>query len=99
MKVICDNCKIDFETNRDMLKERHLGALYTEVYYTCPYCDKKHLVCVMNAKCRHLKRKMEVRILKKFKDTNDVDRVVADKDIDDIQKDLKNEMDRINGKA
>lgn len=99
MKVICDNCKREFETSRDMLQEKYLGAMYTEVFYTCPHCNKKHLVCIMNAKCRHLKRKMEIRILRKFKDTNNVDKVVADKDIDNIQKELKEEMDRINGKA
>lgn len=99
MKVICDNCKREFEMSQDKLKEKYLGAMYTEVYYECPHCNKKHFVCIMNAKCRHLKRKMEIRVLRKFKDTNDVDQVVADKDIDNIQKEFKNEMDKINGKA
>ncbi len=52
----------------------------------------------MNAKCRHLKRKMEIRISRKFKDTNDVDKIVADKEIDNIQKEFKKEMNRINGR-
>ncbi|MBY6871667.1 hypothetical protein HYH37_00375 [Clostridium botulinum] len=99
MKAICDNCKREFEMSQDKLKEKYLGAMYTEVFYNCRHCNKKHLVCIMNAKCRHLKRKMEIRILRKFKDTNDVDKVVTDTDIDNIQKEFKNEMDKINGKA
>ncbi|HCL4549743.1 hypothetical protein EXM36_02900 [Clostridium botulinum] len=98
MKAICDNCKREFEMSQDKLKEKYLGAMYTEVYYECPKCNKKHLVCIMNAKCRHLKRKMEIWILRKFKDTNDVDKVVADKEIDNIQKEFKKEMNRINGR-
>ncbi|KGO14574.1 hypothetical protein NZ45_05990 [Clostridium botulinum] len=98
MKVICDNCKREFNMIQNKLKEKYLGAMYTEVYYECPHCNKKHLVCVMNTKCRRLKRRMEIRSLRKFKDTNDVDKVLADKDIDNIQKELKKEMDRINGK-
>ncbi|EHN14526.1 hypothetical protein [Clostridium sporogenes] len=98
MKAICDNCKREFEMSQDKLKEKYLGAMYTEVYYECPKCNKKHLVCIMNAKCRHLKRKMEICILRKFKDTNDVDKVVADKEIDNIQKEFKKEMNRINGR-
>ncbi|MCW7999889.1 hypothetical protein WBZ18_03415 [Clostridium botulinum] len=98
MKVICDNCKREFNMAQDKLKEKYLGAMYTEVYYECPKCNKKHLVCVMNTKCRRLKRKIEIKSLRKFKDTNDVDKVLDDKDIDNIQKGLKKEMDRINGK-
>ncbi|CAM3001525.1 hypothetical protein HAHI6034_10935 [Hathewaya histolytica] len=96
MKVICDNCKREFEMKQDKLEEKYLGAMYTEVFYNCPHCCIKHLVGVMNAKCRHLKRKMETRILRRFKDTNNINTVVADKDIDNIQKELKAEMDRIN---
>ncbi|MHB9947486.1 hypothetical protein CF055_00085 [Clostridium botulinum] len=99
MKAICDNCKREFEMSQDKLKEKYLGAMYTEVYYECPHCNKKHLVCVMNSKCRRLKKQMELRILNKFKKTNDVDTVVADTDIDNIQKKFKKEMDKINGKA
>ncbi|AJE10528.1 hypothetical protein [Clostridium botulinum] len=98
MKVICDNCKREFEMSQDKLKEKYLGAMYTEVCYECPHCNKKHLVCIMNAKCRLLKRKMEIRSLRKFKDTNDVNKVLVDKDIDNIQKEFKTEVDKINGK-
>lgn len=83
---------------QDRLSEKYLGAMYTEVYYECPKCNKKHLVCVMNTKCRRLKRRIEIKSLRKFKDTNDVDKVLADKDIDNIQKEFKREMNRINGK-
>ncbi|NHL37853.1 hypothetical protein FDE95_14845 [Clostridium botulinum] len=98
MKAICDNCKREFEMSQDKLKEKYLGAMYTEVYYECPKCNKKHLVCVMNSKCRRLKRQMELRILNKFKETNDVDIIIADKEIDNIQKEFKREMDKINGR-
>ncbi|MBU3195656.1 hypothetical protein KPL26_03130 [Clostridium algidicarnis] len=99
MKVICDNCKRDFETSRNMLQEKYLGAMYTKIFYECPHCNQKHLVCVMNAKCRALKRKMEIKILRKYQDTKDVDIVVSDKEIDGIQKELQREMDNINGKV
>ncbi|HDK7138930.1 hypothetical protein FDB72_10425 [Clostridium botulinum] len=98
MKVICDNCKREFNMTQDRLKEKYLGAMYTEIYYECPHCNKKHLVCVMNTKCRRLKRKIEMKSLRKFKDTNDVDKVLDDKDIDNIQKEFKREMNKINGK-
>ncbi|KOR24185.1 hypothetical protein [Clostridium sp. L74] len=98
MKVICDNCKREFEMSQDKLKEKYLGAMYTEVCYECPYCNQKHLVCVMNTKCRKLKRRIKIKSLRKFKNTNDMDKVLADKDIDNIQKEFKKEMNRINGK-
>lgn len=40
MKAICDNCKREFEMSQDKLKEKYLGAMYTEVYYECPHCNK-----------------------------------------------------------
>lgn len=66
MKVICDNCKREFNMTQDRLKEKYLGAMYTEIYYECPHCNKKHLVCVMNTKCRRLKRKIEMKSFKKI---------------------------------
>ncbi|NFC47363.1 hypothetical protein EXN05_08815 [Clostridium botulinum] len=98
MKVICDNCKREFEMSQDKLKEKYLGAMYTEVYYECPHCNKKHLVCVMNDKCRRLKRKMEVEIKNKFAITNSIDAILQDEKIDNIQKELKREMDKINAR-
>lgn len=99
MKAICDNCKREFEMSQDKLKEKYLGAMYTEVYYECPKCSKKHLVCIMNAKCRVLKRNMEFEIRNKFAITNSIDVILQDQKIDNIQKEFKNEMDKINGKA
>ncbi|MDU6337086.1 MAG: hypothetical protein E6594_15030 [Clostridium sporogenes] len=98
MKVICDNCKRKFEMSQDKLKEKYLGAMYTEVYYECPHCDKKHLVCVMNGKCRRLKRKMEVEIKNKFSITNSIDVILQDEKIDNIQEEFKREMDKINAR-
>ncbi|OSA69889.1 hypothetical protein [Clostridium botulinum] len=99
MKAICANCKREFEMSQDKLKEKYLGAMYTELYYICPICGQKHLVCVMNAKCRHLKRKIEFEIRNKFAITNSIDVILQDQKIDNIEKEFKNEMDRINGKA
>ncbi len=84
--------------SQDKLKEKYLGAMYTEVYYECPHCNKKHLVCVMNGKCRRLKRKMEVEIKNKFAITNSIDAILQDEKIDNIQKELKREMDKINAR-
>lgn len=98
MKVICDDCKREFEMTQDKLQENYLGAMYTEIYYNCPHCNKKHLVCVMNAKCRILKRTMEAEIKKKLDISNDVETVLQDEKIDKIQKNLHKEMDRINGR-
>ncbi|NFQ84173.1 hypothetical protein FDG04_02345 [Clostridium sporogenes] len=99
MKVICDNCKREFEMSQDKLKEKYLGAMYTEVYYNCPICGQKHLICIMNSKCRTLKRKMEAEIKNKFAITNSIDVILQDQKIDNIQKEFHEEMDKINGKA
>ncbi|EKO1912184.1 hypothetical protein [Clostridium sporogenes] len=98
MKVICDSCKREFEMSQNKLKEKYLGAMYTEVYYECPKCNKKHLVCVMNSKCRALKGKMEVEIKNKFSITNSIDVILQDEKIDNIQEEFKREMDKINAR-
>lgn len=98
MQVLCDECKRPFEMKQDMLQEKYLGAMYTEIFYICPICGKKHLVGIMNAKCRILKGTMEAEVKKKFSITNSVDSVLQDEKIDKIQKNLHKEMGRINGR-
>ncbi|WP_238884505.1 hypothetical protein [Clostridium sp. YIM B02551] len=98
MKVICEECKREFEMTQDKLKESYIGAMLTEVYYHCPNCNKKHIVGVMNAKCRRLKRAMQIEIMRKFASNNNIDLILQDKKIDDIQKALHHEINRINGK-
>lgn len=98
MKVICDSCGKEFIMTQEMLKEKHLGAMYTEVYYNCPKCGKKYLVCILNTKCRVLKRKIKEKSLLTYNATKDIERVLLDKGIDEVQSELKKEMNRINGR-
>ena len=59
MKVICEECKKDFQTTNDMIKVNYLGSMKTEVTYNCPNCGKKFIIGVMSTKARKLKRAME----------------------------------------
>ncbi|MBB6623819.1 hypothetical protein H7E67_10310 [Clostridium gasigenes] len=99
MKTICNDCTKEFEMTQDKLREKSLGAMITEIYYHCPNCNNKYSVCIMNAKCRSLKRTMQFEIKKKFAITNDIESILQDEKIDNIQKELHKEMNRINGKA
>lgn len=98
MKAICDSCGKEFTMKQEMLQEKCLGAMYTEVYYNCPKCGKKYLVCILNAKCRVLKRKIKEKSLAAYNGTKDINRVLLDNDIDKVQSELKREMNRINGR-
>ena len=59
MKVICEECKKNFQATNDMLQVNYLGSMKTEIAYNCPNCGKKFIVGVMSTKARTLKRKME----------------------------------------
>lgn len=59
MKVICEECKKDFQATNDMIKVNYLGSMKTEVTYNCPNCGQKFIVGVMSTKARKLKRAME----------------------------------------
>lgn len=59
MKVICEECKKDFQATNDMIKVNYLGSMKTEVTYNCPNCGQKFIVGVMSTKVRKLKRAME----------------------------------------
>lgn len=98
MKVTCDSCNKEFIMKQQMLQEKYLGAMYTEIYYNCPKCGKKYLVCILNAKCRILKREIKEKSLSRFNATKDVETVLLDKDIDKAHQELKREMNRINGR-
>ena len=98
MKVICDSCSKEFIMKQEMLRERYLGSMITETFYYCPKCRKKYLVCIMNSKCRRLKRNIKEMSVQKFNDTKDIDLVLTDRNIDSIQKELKGEMNRVNGR-
>lgn len=58
MKVICEECKKDFQATNDMIKVNYLGSMKTEVTYNCPNCGQKFIVGVMSTKARKLKRAM-----------------------------------------
>lgn len=59
MKVICEECKKEFQATNDMIKVNYLGSMKTEVIYNCPNCGQKFIVGVMSTKARKLKRAME----------------------------------------
>lgn len=59
MKVICEECKKEFQATNDMIKVNYLGSMKTEVTYNCPNCGQRFIVGVMSTKARKLKRAME----------------------------------------
>ncbi|MDM8310825.1 hypothetical protein HF846_04085 [Clostridium cadaveris] len=65
MIVICESCRKQFEMTQEMLKEKYLGAMYTESYYICPCCGKKYIVAIMNSKCRKLRKELMIDEYKK----------------------------------
>ncbi|MEW8955771.1 hypothetical protein [Clostridium sp.] len=98
MNIICNSCNEEFIMEQEMLKEKYLGSMLTETFYHCSKCGQKYLVCIMNSKCRRLKRSIKEMSVQRFNDTKDIDLVLLDRNIDSLQKGLKSEMNRINGK-
>ena len=98
MKVVCDSCSKEFIMKQEMLRERYLGSMITETFYYCPKCRKKYLVCIINAKCRRLKREIKEKSLQRFNDTEDIESVLLDKDLELTQQKLKIEINKINGR-
>lgn len=64
MKVICEKCSKEFDVN---VQEKYLGAMYTEIFYMCTECNCKYVVCVINNKCRDLKRRIHINNTKELK--------------------------------
>lgn len=88
VKVVCKECKEEFEIRQDMLKEKYLGAMITETYFKCPECDKKYLVCINTLKVRELMAGIRKNtVLGNYKK------------VDELKKELKIEMDKSNGKS
>ncbi|MCB2300386.1 hypothetical protein [Clostridium tagluense] len=99
MKLTCDNCKKEFVVKPDMLKENYLGAMLTETSFNCPKCDEKYFVCIQNAKCRELQDKIEaLREIIKEKHLKKDYPIPEVLEIEELSKELKQEMNRINGK-
>lgn len=100
MKATCEECKKEFEITQDMLQEKYLGAMMTETFYHCPKCSKKYVVCVMNNKARRLKQKMEqLKLVIRDKQSRGIKYIPEAIEVNEVVKELSNEMDRINGKA
>ena len=59
LKLICNNCGRAFTKADIEIKEKYLGAMITEQYYHCPYCNFKYIVGLFDNKFRELKRKSE----------------------------------------
>lgn len=57
MKVLCNECKKDFEPNE---KEKYLGAMITEKYIVCPHCGKKTIITLNNSLTRKLERSINI---------------------------------------
>ncbi|OOM72908.1 hypothetical protein CLPUN_46110 [Clostridium puniceum] len=56
MKVLCDECKKEFELEH---KTEYLGAMITETYIECPHCKEKYIVRLDNNLTRKLERKIK----------------------------------------
>ncbi|MEG1256891.1 hypothetical protein [Clostridium sp.] len=88
MKIICKKCNRDFEHKQDMLKETCLGAMLTQTYFECPYCNKKYVVCINTPKARRL-----MVDIKRYAALGDNVKVA------EAKRKLKIEMDKSNGKS
>ena len=88
MKVVCKECSKEFEPKQDMLKESYLGAMKTQTYFECPYCNKKYVVCINTPKARRL-----MTDIKKYTALGNSIKA------DEARKELKIEMDKSNGRS
>lgn len=100
MKLTCNKCGKEFAINQDMLNESYLGAMITETSFSCPKCGEKYITCIKNTKCRRLQRKIEelreVIRIKHIKKDYPIPEIF---EVDELSKEVKKEMDRINGKV
>ena len=88
MKVVCKECSKEFEPKQDMLKESYLGAMKTQTYFRCPYCNKKYVVCINTPKARML-----MMAIKRYEVLGDNTKA------DESRRELKVEMDKSNGRS
>ncbi len=88
MKIACKVCNKEFEPKQDMLKESYLGAMKTQTYFECPYCNKKYVVCINTPKARRL-----MMDIKRYEVLCDNTKVA------ESRRKLKIEMDKSNGKS
>ncbi|MCS6132648.1 hypothetical protein EXM65_00035 [Clostridium botulinum] len=56
MQLECKKCKSEIPITNEMIKRKYLGAMYDEIYYKCPVCNKKYIVAIENTKARKLKK-------------------------------------------
>lgn len=94
MKVVCDKCKKQFVIVKNLIKENCIGALITELYFNCPKCNEKFLICLQNNKCRRIQREIEEQRQLLENEWN----ITTNEKLIKKNKELKKEMDRINGK-
>lgn len=71
MKVICEECKKDFQATNDMININYLGSMKTEVTYNCPNCGQKFIVGVMSTKARKLRIVIDEKLRKGYKECNE----------------------------
>ena len=97
MNVICNFCSKEFTMKKEMLKEENTKDKYLEIFYNCPNCGKKYLVCVLNNKCRELKKEIKEKSLERV-NNKDIDTSLLDREIELARQELKKEMNKINRK-
>jgi len=88
MNVVCKVCNKEFEPKQDMLKETYLGAMKTQTYFECPYCNKKYVVCINTPKARRL-----MTDIKRYEVLEDNTKAA------ESRRELKIEMDKSNGRS
>lgn len=99
MNLTCDKCNKKFNIKPKMLKEKYLGAMLTETFFNCPKCGEKYFVCIQNAKCRKLQREIEsLRVIINEKHNKENCPISEILEIEELSKELKKEMNRINGR-
>lgn len=97
--VKCDICGKTYSLSNVKLQEKYLGAMLTEVFFNAPCCNYKVFCCIKNSKCRNLIKKIDnIRnsFDEKFSGKHRSKHQI--KKLEILQKELKIEMDKINGR-
>ena len=90
--VYCNKCKYDFEIK---VRTRQIDKEIEEVFFNCPHCSERYTVYFTNDSIRKKQKLIRARHNELFK-TKDKKKV--QKEINQMQTMLKNEMDNLKRK-
>ena len=56
MDVTCDGCGKDFDNSK--IRKKKLGAGVEQLYFDCPHCGRRYLICKTNGETRALQKQI-----------------------------------------